>query len=118
MGWNIANCANPSKLIIDVGIEPCYYFVHSYCVAVDDPADSIIRTPPMLSVRNQEDILDHLLKMADYPAKGEAIGQGAKEWFIKYNGIGLAKQWLELLTEYITVVGKARITHTRLGCLK
>ena len=44
MGWNTANCANPSKLTIDVGVEPRYYFVHSYCVAVDDPADSIMRT--------------------------------------------------------------------------
>ena len=44
MGWNIANCANPSKLTTDVGVEPRYYFVHSYCVAVDDPADSIMRT--------------------------------------------------------------------------
>ena len=44
MGWNIAHCATPSKLTTGVGVEPRYYFVHSYCVAVDDPADSIMRT--------------------------------------------------------------------------
>jgi glycosyltransferase involved in cell wall biosynthesis len=53
--------------------------------------------PPMLPVRNQEDILRHLLDMADYPEKREEIGRGAKEWFNRYNGIGLAKQWLEIL---------------------
>ena len=44
MGWNLANCATPSKLTADIGIEPRYYFVHSYFVAVDDPEDSIMRT--------------------------------------------------------------------------
>ena len=53
--------------------------------------------PPMLPVRNQEDILRHLLDMADHPEKREEIGRGAKEWFNQYNGIGLAKQWLKIL---------------------
>ena len=53
--------------------------------------------PPMLPVRFQDDILKHLLDMADNPEKQEQIGKGAKEWFNRYNGIGLAKQWLELL---------------------
>ena len=53
--------------------------------------------PPMLPVRKQEDILIHLLDMADHPAKSEEIGRAAKEWFNRYNGIGLAKQWLDLL---------------------
>jgi hypothetical protein len=53
--------------------------------------------PPMLQVRKQADILNHLLTMADQPAKREEIGRGAKEWFNRYNGIGLAKQWLDLL---------------------
>jgi glutamine amidotransferase len=44
MGWNIAHCTTTSKLTTDLGIEPRYYFVHSYYVAVDDPADSIMRT--------------------------------------------------------------------------
>lgn len=53
--------------------------------------------PPMLPVSSQEDILIHLLDMADHPEKREEIGRGAKEWFDRYNGIGLAKQWLDLL---------------------
>lgn len=53
--------------------------------------------PPMLAVRKQDDILDHLLNMADHPEKVKEIGCSAKEWFNHYNGIGLANQWLDLL---------------------
>lgn len=53
--------------------------------------------PPMLPVRKREDILSHLLDMADSIERREQMGRGAKEWFSQYNGIGLAKQWLNLL---------------------
>jgi hypothetical protein len=69
--------------------------------------------PPMLPVRNQEDILGHLLEMADHPDKREVIGQGAKAWFDEYNGIGLAKKWLELLSKDVSVEGKARINKSQ-----
>jgi len=54
-------------------------------------------SPPMLSVRREKDILKHLLEITDHPEKIEEIGKGAREWFNHYNGIGLAKQWLNLL---------------------
>ena len=54
--------------------------------------------PPMLPVRNQDDILRHLLDMADNVEKRVKIGQAAKKWFENYNGIGLAKRWLEIVT--------------------
>ena len=44
MGWNIAHPTTPSPLTSDLGPEPRYYFVHSYYVTVDDPADSLMRT--------------------------------------------------------------------------
>jgi imidazole glycerol-phosphate synthase subunit HisH len=44
MGWNVALPSSPSPLTKDVGAEPRYYFVHSFCVHVDDPAHSIMRT--------------------------------------------------------------------------
>tara|TARA_R110000824_G_scaffold288508_3_gene476796 strand:- start:132409 stop:133737 length:1329 start_codon:yes stop_codon:yes gene_type:complete len=53
--------------------------------------------PSMLPVRKQDDILSHLLEISDNPKKCEEIGRGAKKWFNQYNGIGLAKQWLDLL---------------------
>lgn len=44
MGWNIARPVPRSRLTMDVGNEPRYYFVHSYCVHVNDPAHSLMRT--------------------------------------------------------------------------
>lgn len=44
MGWNVAQPHTPSALAAEVGSEPRYYFVHSYCVHVDDPAHSLMRT--------------------------------------------------------------------------
>jgi len=44
MGWNIAQVTTCSPLTIDVGFEPRYYFVHSYCVQVANPAHSLMRT--------------------------------------------------------------------------
>jgi glutamine amidotransferase len=44
MGWNIAQLNTPSRLTSQVGDEPRYYFVHSYCVHVDDQAHSLMKT--------------------------------------------------------------------------
>lgn len=44
MGWNIARPNAPSRLTAAVGLEPRYYFVHSYYVQVKDPAHSIMRS--------------------------------------------------------------------------
>lgn len=44
MGWNVAMANTPSLLTAQVGEAPRYYFVHSYCVHVDDPAHSLMRT--------------------------------------------------------------------------
>jgi glutamine amidotransferase len=44
MGWNVAKLNTPSALTVETGPEPRYYFVHSYCVHVDDPAHSLMRT--------------------------------------------------------------------------
>jgi len=48
MGWNVANPTTPSPLTnpLTYGIDrqSRYYFVHSYCVQVDHPAHSLMRT--------------------------------------------------------------------------
>lgn len=53
--------------------------------------------PPILPVRTRDDILRHLLDMADHPEKVEVIGRDAKTWFNRYNGVSLARLWLDLL---------------------
>lgn len=44
MGWNLALPGTPNRLTAQVGEEPRYYFVHTYCVHVDDPSHSIMRS--------------------------------------------------------------------------
>jgi glutamine amidotransferase len=39
MGWNQAHICKPSRLMEGFDGEPRFYFVHSYRVACDDPAD-------------------------------------------------------------------------------
>jgi len=53
--------------------------------------------PPMLPVRTADDIFVHLLDMVDHPERAATIGRDAKTWFNRYNGVSLARQWLELL---------------------
>jgi imidazole glycerol-phosphate synthase subunit HisH len=44
MGWNVASPANKSPLTVEVIKEPRYYFVHSFCVHVENAEHSIMRT--------------------------------------------------------------------------
>lgn len=44
MGWNVALPNTLSLLTAQVGEAPRYYFVHSYCVHVDDPDHSLMRS--------------------------------------------------------------------------
>lgn len=43
MGWNLVTPTRKSPLTTDLPAESRFYFVHSYCVHVDDPADSILK---------------------------------------------------------------------------
>ena len=44
MGWNLVHRTREHTLTADLPPEPRFYFVHSYCVQVDDPADSLLRS--------------------------------------------------------------------------
>lgn len=45
MGWNIAQpTQRPSPLTSNLESDPRYYFVHSYCVHVENPEHSLMRT--------------------------------------------------------------------------
>jgi glutamine amidotransferase len=43
MGWNLATPSSPHPVTADLPAEQRYYFVHSYCVQVDDPAQSLLK---------------------------------------------------------------------------
>lgn len=53
--------------------------------------------PPLLKVKNQDDVYSHLLRLSDDNNVCKQTGLEARHWFVKYNGIELAKQWLDLL---------------------
>ncbi|MBM3846366.1 MAG: glycosyltransferase family 4 protein [Verrucomicrobia bacterium] len=55
--------------------------------------------PPMLPVKAESDVLEHLLFVADHPEQAAEIGRRARGWFDTYNGIALAKKWLALVTD-------------------
>jgi glutamine amidotransferase len=44
MGWNVARPSGPSPLTASFGPELRFYFVHSYFVRVQAPADSMLKT--------------------------------------------------------------------------
>lgn len=54
--------------------------------------------PPLLPVAKPDDLHRHLLDMADSPARYVEMGRRAAEWFERYNGLGLARRWLNILT--------------------
>ncbi len=56
------------------------------------------KAPPLLGVKKQDDIYTHLIAMMDSPESCKKIGHQAKAWFEEHNGIGLAAQWVQLLS--------------------
>jgi glycosyltransferase involved in cell wall biosynthesis len=67
--------------------------------------------PPLLGVRTEADILAALLRVADRPADLAGIGTAARAWFDRHNGIGLARQWLEQLTNAPGSKDRSSLTH-------
>jgi glutamine amidotransferase len=44
MGWNSVNLTKSSRLFSNMPEDPCFYFVHSYHVVLDDPKDILATT--------------------------------------------------------------------------
>jgi len=55
--------------------------------------------PPILDVKSPDDVARHLTKMYHNPELRKSMGKASADWFNKYSGIGLAKQWLDLLLD-------------------
>jgi len=73
MGWNVALPNTPSPLTVQVGEAPRYYFVHSYCVHVDDPAHSVMRTHYGIDF---DSVIgrDHIYGVQFHPEKSHRFG--------------------------------------------
>lgn len=53
--------------------------------------------PPILDVKTATDVTHHLVDWCENKDRYIKFGHDAREWFNTYNGIGLAKRWLDLL---------------------
>jgi glutamine amidotransferase len=60
MGWNVLHPAREHPLLVDIGDEPRFYFVHSYHVVCDDPATALGHADyggPFVAAIAQENVL-------------------------------------------------------------
>ena len=73
MGWNVALPNAPSLLTAQVGAAPRYYFVHSYCVHVDDPAHSLMRSNYGIDFDSAIG-RDHIYGVQFHPEKSHRFG--------------------------------------------
>ena len=85
-GWEVLACGKPL-------LQGFFFENGEYEALFDQPE------PPLLKVRSQDDVTKHLLEMARHPEKASEIGLASKAWFQTYNGINLAKKWLDLLLD-------------------
>jgi hypothetical protein len=56
-----------------------------------------IPSPPLLQVKEFEDVYKHLVYLVNNRNSRENIGLKSKEWFDQHCGIDLAKKWVEIL---------------------
>jgi glycosyltransferase involved in cell wall biosynthesis len=55
------------------------------------------KPPPILDVHSSNDVSLHLMDMYKCKEKMHFIGTQSRIWFDKYNGIGLAGKWLDII---------------------
>lgn len=53
--------------------------------------------PPMLAVASESDVRAQLERVVADPRQLSDMGRRARGWFDRYNGVGLARQWLDCL---------------------
>jgi hypothetical protein len=51
--------------------------------------------PPLLDVKDSNDIVNHLLTFSDNPRLTQIYKHDVLDWFNSYNGMGLARKWVD-----------------------
>lgn len=85
-GWEVLCCGRPLLQSFNFTIKE---FQQSFGT----------EPPPILDVKNQNDIIKHLTNLNHDISKVDQIGELSKQWYDKYHGIELAKRWLLELTK-------------------
>ena len=83
-GWEVLSCGKP--------------LLQSFNFS-DASFESEFGYPPpfVLDVKSYQDVAIHLNTLYNDADRFDAITKRVSDWFERYNGIGLAKQWLDLL---------------------
>ena len=83
MGWNLVHSTKLSSLMTNMYEEPRYYFVHSYHVVLEDPANELLKADygyPFTAAFEKENILG----VQFHPEKSHKFGMKLYENFVKY----------------------------------
>lgn len=83
-GWEVLSCGKPL-------LQSFNFSKESFEAELGYPP------PPILDVKSAQDVARHLNTLYDDSARCDVIHKEVSDWFKRYNGIGLAKQWLDLL---------------------
>lgn len=73
MGWNLVHPTQPHTLTAGLPPEPRFYFVHSYCVQVDDSANTLLRAHYGLDF-DAAIVRDNIVGAQFHPEKSHRFG--------------------------------------------
>jgi hypothetical protein len=83
-GWEVLSCGKP--------------FLQSFNFSKGSFESEFGYPPPfILDVKSSQDVAHHLEILYNDVDRCDSIHKEVSDWFERYNGIGLAKQWLDLL---------------------
>lgn len=82
MGWNYPQVIRPGSLFQDLGKDPRFYFVHSYCVKSNN--SSLITTQTNHGTRFDSSLeKDHILGVQFHPEKSHRFGMKLLQNFVE-----------------------------------
>ena len=81
MGWNLVTPNTPSELTQDLPDDSRFYFVHSYCVKVDDAKHSILKTDYHGTEFDSAIQRDNIYGVQFHPEKSHKFGMKLLENF-------------------------------------
>ena len=79
MGWDFVTPAKRSALIEDMPEDARFYFLHSYYVTCDDPADSLLKTPYGITEIDSGFQHENIVGVQFHPEKSHRFGM----WLLK-----------------------------------
>lgn len=82
MGWDIVNAVKPSRLLAGLDNESRFYFVHSYFIECNDPADALLRNNYGITFDSAFE-RGNILGVQFHPEKSHKFGKALLRNFIE-----------------------------------